>query len=81
MWIWYPAAKGSAGAAAPYLPKTWADAANNVNGLASVLFQDNNAVRTNAIAGAALESKSPSVVVLLPGLGNSIAEYTELAET
>ena len=32
VWIWYPAAKGGAGAAAPYLPKTWADAANNVNG-------------------------------------------------
>ena len=80
VWIWYPTGKSSAGAAAPYLPKAWADAANSVNGLAAVLFQDNNAVRTNSIASAPLEGKSPPVVVLMPGLGNSIAEYTELAE-
>ena len=80
VWIWYPTAKSSSGAAAPYLPKPWADAANSVNGLAAVLFQDNNAVRTNSIASAPLEGKSPPVVVLMPGLGNSIAEYTELAE-
>jgi len=80
VWIWYPTAEGNAAATAPYLPKTWADAANKVNGPAGVLFQDNNAVRTNAIANAVLQSKSPPVVVLMPGLGNSIAEYSELAE-
>src|SRR5437762_9762548 len=32
VWIWYPTAKGNSAATAPYLPKTWADAANNVNG-------------------------------------------------
>jgi alpha-beta hydrolase superfamily lysophospholipase len=80
VWIWYPTAKGNAAATAPYLPKTWADAANKVNGPAGVLFQDNNAVRTNSIASAPLQAKSPPVVVLMPGLGNSIAEYSELAE-
>src|SRR5438093_13679717 len=30
VWIWYPTAKGNAAAIAPYLPKTWAEAANNV---------------------------------------------------
>ncbi|MEK6208430.1 MAG: hypothetical protein AABM32_12405 [Chloroflexota bacterium] len=80
VWIWYPTAKGNAAATAPYLPKAWADAANNVNGAAGVLFQDNKAVRTNSIADAPLQGKSPPVVVLMPGLGNSIAEYTQLAE-
>jgi dienelactone hydrolase len=80
VWIWYPTAKGNAAAMAPYLPKAWADAANNVNGPAAVLFQDNNAVRTNSIASAPLQGQSPPVVVLMPGLGNSIAEYSELAE-
>ncbi len=80
VWIWYPTAKGNSAATAPYLPKTWADAANNVNGPASVFFQDNNAVRTNSIEGASLQGKSPPVVVLLPGLGPSIAEYSALAE-
>jgi dienelactone hydrolase len=80
VWIWYPTAKGNVAATAPYLPKAWADAANNVNGPAGVLFQDNNAVRTNSIASAPLQGKSPPVVVLMPGLGNSVAEYSELAE-
>src|SRR6266513_2265762 len=80
VWIWYPTAKGSSAVTAPYLPRTWADAANNVNGPASVLFQDNNAVRTNSIEGAALQGKSPPDVVLMPGLGPSLAEYSALAE-
>jgi dienelactone hydrolase len=80
VWIWYPTANGSLAATAPYLPKAWADAANNVNGPAGVLFQDNNVVRTNSFASAPLQGKSPPVVVLMPGLGNSIAEYSELAE-
>jgi pimeloyl-ACP methyl ester carboxylesterase len=80
VWIWYPTAKGSTAARAPYLPKAWADAANNVNGAAAVLFQDYNAVRTNSIASAPLQGTSAPVVLLLPGLGPSVAEYTELAE-
>src|SRR5437870_9868295 len=80
VWIWYPTAKGNSAATAPYLPKTWADATNNVNGVAAVLFQDTNAVHTNSIPSAALEGKNPPVVILMPGLGPSIAEYSELAE-
>jgi predicted dienelactone hydrolase len=80
VWIWYPTAKGNAAAIAPYLPKAWADATNGVNGPAAVLFQDTNAVRTNSIAGAPLAGTNPPVVVLLPGLGPSVAEYTALAE-
>jgi len=80
VWIWYPTAKGNTAATAPYLPKAWADAANNVNGAAAVLFQDTNAIRTNSIAGAPLQGTKPPVVVLIPGLGPSVAEYTELAE-
>lgn len=80
VWIWYPTAKGSTGPTAPYLPKAWADATNDVNGAAGVLFQDANAVRTNSIPGAPLAGANPPVVVFLPGLGPSVAEYTELAE-
>jgi predicted dienelactone hydrolase len=65
---------------APYLPKAWADATNDVNGLAAVLFQDANVVRTNSIAGAPLAGTNPPVVIFMPGLGPSVAEYTALAE-
>jgi predicted dienelactone hydrolase len=80
VWIWYPTAEEKTAATAPYLPKAWADAANSVNGPAAVFFQDHNAVRTNSVASASLEGKSPPVVVLMPGLGPSVAEYTQLAE-
>jgi len=80
VWIWYPTAKGNVAGTAPYLPKAWADAANNVNGPAAVLFQDMNAVRTNSIAGAPLAGANPPVVILMPGLGPSVAEYAVFAE-
>jgi pimeloyl-ACP methyl ester carboxylesterase len=75
VWIWYPAVAGSSGAAAPYLPPTWADFANG----AGIVSQDLNAVETNAIADAPLDGQ-PSVVVLMPGLGQPIAAYSALAE-
>ncbi len=80
VWIWYPTAKGNSAPTAPYLPKVWADAANGANGPIGILLQDNNAVRTNAIESAPLLGTNPPVVVLLPGLGPSVAEYSELAE-
>jgi len=75
VWIWYPATAGSTGAAAPYLPPTWADLANS----AGIVSQDLNAVGTNAIADAPLDDHPP-VVVLLPGLGQPVAAYSALAE-
>jgi dienelactone hydrolase len=80
VWIWYPTAEGNTAATAPYLPKAWAEAANTLNYPAGLLFQDSNAVRTNSIAAAPVEGKAPPVVVLMPGLGPSVAEYTVLAE-
>jgi pimeloyl-ACP methyl ester carboxylesterase len=80
VWIWYPTAKGNNTATAPYLPKAWADATNDVNGPAALLFQDTNTVRTNSLAGAPLAGTSPPVVIFMPGLGPSVAEYTALAE-
>ena len=75
VWIWYPAVAGSTGAAAPYLPPTWADLANS----AGIVSQDLNAVGTNSIADAPLDG-TPPVVVLLPGLGQPVAAYSALAE-
>jgi predicted dienelactone hydrolase len=80
VWVWYPTATGNSAAAAAYLPKSWADATNNVNGPLGMLLQDNNAVRTNSIESAPLQGKSPPVVILMPGLGPSIAEYSAIAE-
>ena len=75
VWIWYPAAPGSSGAAAPYIPAPWADLVDNEG----VFSQDLHALRAHSIADAPLEGHPP-VVVLLPGLGQPVASYTALAE-
>ena len=74
VWIWYPAVTGSSGPAAPYLPPAWTGVVDG-----GFLTQDPATVRTNAIAGAALDGRPP-VVMLMPGLGPVIANYTALAE-
>ena len=74
VWIWYPAVAGSSGPAAPYLPKAWESVVDG-----GFLTQDPTAVRTNSIAGAPLAGRPP-VVMLMPGLGPVVANYTALAE-
>lgn len=75
VWIWYPAASGASGTAAPYLPSAWASLVNSEG----PFRQDLEAVVTNSIANAALDGHPP-VVVLLPGLGQPVASYSALAE-
>ena len=74
VWIWYPSADAE-GDAAPYLPSAWAARLNTLGPLS----QDLTAVSTHSIADAALDGQ-PSVVVLLPGLGLTIANYSSFAE-
>jgi dienelactone hydrolase len=74
IWIWYPTIAGSANATAPYVPSAWVPVMNG-----GVLSQDMNAVRANSIADAPLEGQPPAVV-MMPGLGPPVANYTALAE-
>lgn len=78
VWIWYPTAQTS-GLKAAYRPGNWAAAANEEYGPSPLLFQDHGAVQTNAFANAKVDGR-PSVVVLLPGLGMAIPDYSTLAE-
>jgi dienelactone hydrolase len=79
VWIWYPTSEEPPHDTAPYLPSAWADAANQANGFLSVFIQDKGAVRTNSFADTPLVG-APPVVVLLPGLGRAVPDYTALAE-
>jgi dienelactone hydrolase len=74
VWIWYPAVAGPSDAAAPYVPAAWGPLVSDLP-----LSQDLTAVSANSLAGAALEGRPP-VVVLQPGLGQPVADYTTLAE-
>ncbi|MGZ8800653.1 MAG: alpha/beta hydrolase family protein [Aeromicrobium sp.] len=75
IWIWYPAVAGSTNAAAPYVPSAWLPVMRS----ADVLSQDMTVVRTNSLADAPLDGKPP-VVVMMPGLGPPMPNYSALAE-
>ena len=74
VWIWYPTTEAE-GDPAPYISPAWASRLNTLGPLS----QDLTAVRTHSIADAPLDGQPP-VVVLLPGLGLTIASYTPFAE-
>ena len=74
IWIWYPAMAGSTEPMADYYPTEWSAVP------ATFPFaQDTKRVSTNAHEGAALDG-TPPVVVLQPGLGLPVGDYTALAE-
>ena len=79
VWIWYPTTEQPGTDTAPYLPPAWADAVDEATGLISIFDQDRHAVQTSSVADAPLLG-DPPVVVLLPGLGRAVPDYTALAE-
>ena len=74
VWIWYPAMPGDQSATAPYFPAAWSQLPSSVP-----LGQDLSLISTNAHANAALAGRPP-VVVLQPGLGQPVGNYSALAE-
>lgn len=81
-WIWYPAAPASDAAPAPYLPAAWSRARLQGMSVLSFLTQNLAKVQSHALADPPLaDSLSPfPVIVMQPGLGPLITDYTTLAE-
>ena len=82
VWIWYPAALSPGELPAPYLPAAWIDARQGETSPLSFLTQNLAKVQTHALADAALATdQSPyPVLIMQPGLGPLITDYTSLAE-
>jgi hypothetical protein len=86
VWVWYPAASMATGAtAAPYLPAPWRAAREQTQQpqvLAQFLLQDLSVVQAHAVQGAPLATAQATypVLVLQPGLGPILPDYTTLAE-
>ena len=86
VWVWYPVAPGAATAApAPYLPPAWRAARAQTQqpaALAQFAIQDPSVVQSHAVLGAPLATahKAYPVIVLQPGLGPILPDYTTLAE-
>ena len=85
-WVWYPAAPAVGSAApAPYLPPAWRAAraqSQQPEVLAQLLLQDLSVVQPHAVLGAQLATaRAPfPVLVLQPGLGPILPDYSPLAE-
>jgi dienelactone hydrolase len=85
VWVWYPAETNTAQTAAPYLPGAWLTArraSQQPTVLANFLIQDPAVVHSHAILGAPLAGGQATypVLVLQPGLGPILPDYTTLAE-
>lgn len=84
VWIWYPAAVGTAAGTAEYLPAPWRSAVARYSGvlMSQFLTRDPALVHAHSFAGAGLSPAQLSypVVILRAGLGALTADYTTLAE-
>ena len=81
VWFWYPADASAKGEPAPYLPPAWARA-RAPGGVGTFLTQNLAAVQPHArhhVPLAAKQRRYP-VLVMQPGLGPLLSDYTALAE-
>ena len=78
IWLWYPSSGGTS-SPAPYVSSAWAAGADTADGVFASLRQDLRSVKSSSTANAAMRG-TPPVVILFPGLGLSIPDYTTLAE-
>lgn len=78
VWLWYPAAPGARGRRAPYAPGAWGRL--HLGSLPGLGETDFGAVRAHALTGVPVAAGRFPVVVLEPGLGFAVPQYTTLAE-
>lgn len=84
VWIWYPAEEATPPAEpAPYLPSPWVAAREKAIGIGRLLMQNPAHVRAHSLAGPPLSAaqRTYPVILMQPGLGPSIPDYTTLGET
>jgi predicted dienelactone hydrolase len=82
IWIWYPAQVGTNAKAAAYFPPAWAQGRDKDQGLGILIERELTALRTHSFENARLANGQPTYPVLImePGLGPAIPDYTVLAE-
>lgn len=84
VWIWYPARRSaSLDQPAPYLPPAWVAAHEQAIGVGALLTQNLARVQGHSIAHPALADDKAAypLLVMQPGLGPAMPDYTTIAET
>jgi predicted dienelactone hydrolase len=82
IWIWYPAQPDASGKTAPYLPAAWAQARDKDQGNGILIESELTKIKTSSFTDAPLADQQSSypVLVMQPGMGPAIPDYTVLAE-
>ncbi|MFG2044873.1 alpha/beta hydrolase family protein [Dactylosporangium sp. NPDC048998] len=78
VWLWYPAPPGTTGPRAPYAPGAWSGL--HLPGLIGLAETSFGAVRNHALDRVPVAAGQFPVVVLEPGLGFAVPQYTTIAE-
>lgn len=82
IWIWYPAQVDATSQPAPYFPPAWAQARNQDQGIGILIERQLSKIQAHSYENARLDSAQAAYPVLImePGLGPAIPDYTILAE-
>ncbi len=82
IWGWYPAQTTHSAPPAPFLPPAWAKEKAANDGLGTYLERDFGRIQTHSLLDAPVSPARPSYPVLLlqPGFGPAISDYTVFAE-
>ncbi len=83
VWIWYPGEAGASGAGpAPYLPSAWVTERERDEGFGILLKQNLDRVQGHSTEQLPLSGVQGSypVLIMQPGLGPILPDYTTLAE-
>lgn len=84
VWIWYPGERSSTNTSpAPYLPPAWVAAREQEVGVGALLMQNLARVQGHSIEQLPLSTAQTTypVLIMQPGLGPILADYTTLCET
>jgi hypothetical protein len=82
VWVWYPADVSPRHSTAPYLPANWVIARNKDQGIGQFIEVQFSSIHTHSFEDAplaAIQSSYP-VIIMQPGMGPSIPDYTVPAE-
>jgi dienelactone hydrolase len=82
IWIWYPAQVEAAAQSAPYFPAAWAQARDKDQGIGILIEHELTKIRTHAFADAPVAGQAAQypLLIMQPGMGPAIPDYTVLAE-
>jgi predicted dienelactone hydrolase len=82
VWVWYPADLAGKDQTAPYLPPAWQGAQEANAGIGKYVESNDSAVQTHSFENAPISASQNAwpVIVMQPGMGPAVPDYTSLAE-